>query len=813
MNTAAASFAQSRRGGSAPVEDPWLLTYDSYDPAHEGTREALCTLGNGYWASRGSVPGSVSDEVHYPGTYLAGVYNRVLTDREGRRAETEHLVNAPDWAYLTIAPDAGAAFEPDSAELVGFRQELDLRSGVLTRRQRFRDAAGRATLVTSRQFHSQVQPHLAALQVEVTAQNWSGMVRVRSAVNARVRNGNVVADRGLTDQHLTVLNATEPAADTVLLDVETTQSEVRLATAVRTRFPRSQGHATERITEPGLIGRVSAHQLTSNVPLLIEKVAVQVTSRDPALSTAALGAVDRLTGAGSFEELLTEHVAAWAQLWVRFGITLRADAQTSLALNLNIFHVLQSVAPAELELDAGVPARGLHGEGYRGHVFWDELFVYPMLTLRRPQLTRALLLYRYRRLAAARRAATAVGVPGAIFPWQSGSDGREETPTELFNPLSGGWMPDNSSRQRHVGLAVAYSVWQYYQATGDLEFLIDYGTEILIEVARAFTAMAAYDPATDRFDIVGVMGPDEFHDGYPDAPGEGLRNNAYTNVLASWVLARAAEALSLVPEHDRERLLGTLRLGSDEPIAWERMSRRVRVPFHDDGVISQFEGYADLAEFDWAAYRARYGNIGRLDLILQAEGKNTNSYRLSKQADVLMLFYLFSAEELTDIFARMGYVLHPEAIPRTIQFYGARSSHGSTLSRLVQSWVSVRADRGQSWALLLGALDSDLTDSQGGTTREGIHLGAMAGTVDLAIRCYGGLETRQDVLWLHPVLPPQLPSMSFELRYRGQPISVTITAAEVRLHLRRCVAAPIEVCVEGQRSTVGPGQTLTVALR
>ena len=216
--------------------------------------------------------------------------------------------------------------------------------------------------------------------------------------------------------------------------------------------------------------------LRAGQPVTIEKVVAVATSRDPALSSA--GAVrDRpgLPGPRTAAALLRTHEAAWERLWERFGVDVRAGQRQSLALNLNTFHVLQTVAAAGPDLDAGVPARGLHGEGYRGHVFWDEMFVYPMLTLRRPELTRALLRYRHRRLDAARAAARDAGLDGAMFPWQSGSDGREETPNELYNPRTESWMPDNSHLQRHVGLAVAYSVWQYYQATADLAFLVDVG--------------------------------------------------------------------------------------------------------------------------------------------------------------------------------------------------------------------------------------------------------------------------------------------------------------------------------------------------
>lgn len=801
-------------GGAVDVaSDGWRLVYDRFDPGQEGTREALCTLGNGYWATRGAVPGSTADGTHYPGTYLAGVFNRLTGDLGGRSIETEHLVNAPDWTWLTIAPVDGSVLRPGVQEMLSHHQILDLRRGVLTRMNRYRDAAGRTTRVTSRQLQSMADPHLASLEVTVVAEDWSGELVVRSVVNGDVANRNVVADQSLPGEHLVTVGAVEIDSETVLHEAATSQSQIRIATAVRTRLVPSCA-VVARHPDGGGIG--PGHEITVAVAageaVTVEKVAVAVTSRDRAISTAALDAERRIRSAPAFTDLLLEQERAWAQLWGRFRIDLQAGSEHAMSLNLHILHVLQTVAAASSDLDAGLPARGLHGEGYRGHIFWDEVFVYPMLTLRRPDLTRAFLLYRHRRLPAARMAARRAELAGAMFPWQSGSDGREETPPALFNVRNDEWMPDNSHRQRHVGLAVAYSVWQYYQSTSDIGFLIDYGAELMIEVARLFSSLAVWDDSDERFDITGVMGPDEYHDGCPDAPGEGLRNNAYTNVLAAWVLSRALETVALLGGRDCGLLWRRLDLTPEETARWERVSRRLRVAFHADGIISQFEGYEALEEFDWETYRRRYGNIGRLDLILQAESDTTNRYKLSKQADVLMLFYLFSAEELRAIFTRLGYELPPELLPRTVDYYLARTSHGSTLSRLAHGWVLARTHRAGPWSLFEQALEADLADTQGGTTREGIHLGAMAGSADMMIRCFGGVETREDALYLHPVVPDELAGVSFQLRYRGQPIVVELTPYLMQIRLQACSAEPVTICAEGTMRTLGPGESWSVPL-
>ena len=178
---------------------------------------------------------------------------------------------------------------------------------------------------------------------------------------------------------------------------------------------------------------------------------------------------------------------------------------------LHIFHLLQTVSENTIDLDVGVPSRGWHGEAYRGHILWDELFIFPFLNLRLPELTRSLLMYRYRRLEEARHLARQAGHRGAMFPWQSGSDGREESQVLHLNPRSGRWVPDESNLQRHVSAAIAYNVWQYHQATQDVEFLAHYGAEMLLSIARFWASIATFDPERERYEIRGVAGPDEYH--------------------------------------------------------------------------------------------------------------------------------------------------------------------------------------------------------------------------------------------------------------------------------------------------------------
>jgi len=662
---------------------------------------------------------------------------------------------------------------------------------------------------------SMADRHVAALAVELTPENWSGRLTVRTALDGAVTNSGVRRYRDLASQHLETLEREHLGADTIFLRVRTNQSSIEMAQAARTRLYRG-GEEIEAERRLDQEADTIAQEISTNVAegdvILVEKIVALHTSVDRASSEPGLEAKRTLAYAGRFDDVLTAHALAWAHLWDDCGISLEddVDSRTELKLRVHVFHLLQTVSPHTAEHDAGVPARGWHGEAYRGHVFWDELFIFPFLNLRLPTLTRALLRYRYRRLTEARRAARDAGYRGAMFPWQSGSNGREESQRVHLNPRSGRWVPDNSWRQRHINAAIAYTVWAYHQATDDHEFLYAYGAEMLLEIARFWTSLATYNAAIDRYEVKGVMGPDEYHTAYPGTAPEqegGVDNNAYTNVMAAWVLSRACDTLDLLPKTHCRELCERIGLTTGEIERWHEISRKLRVPFHGDGIISQFEGYGELLEFDWSGYTERYGDIQRLDRILEAEGDTTNRYKLSKQADVLMLFYLFSADELKLLFEQLGYPFDGDTIPRNVAYYLERTSHGSTLSRVAHAWVLARSDRPRSWHLFQAALDSDIADIQGGTTAEGIHVGAMAGSIDLVQRCYLGIEVRGNVLHFDPSLPPDLRLVASRLRYRRHTLDVEVDHTALRISSRAQTAAPITIGYRGRFRDVTPGDT------
>jgi trehalose/maltose hydrolase-like predicted phosphorylase len=651
--------------------------------------------------------------------------------------------------------------------------------------------------------------HLAALESTIVPENWSGEMELRSGLDGNVSNTGVERYNDLNGVHLQHVETGNVDEDSIYLTVQTNQSLIRMTQAARTRLFMDGKRLVlpaNTQTERGSI--VQSFKLTckKQKSVRIEKLVAIYTSRDHAISEASLESRHEINRIGNFNQIISAHIKAWARIWRLSDIEITGNNETQLLLRLHIFHLIQTVSLNTIETDVGIPSRGWHGEAYRGHIFWDELFIFPFINFHFPALARSLIMYRYRRLHEARYAAKEEGYKGAMYPWQSGSNGREESQVIHLNPNSGKWDPDNTYLQRHVNAAIAYNIYQYYKITNDIEFMSYYGTEMMLDIARFWVSKCTYNSDRDKYEIRHVVGPDEFHTRYPDSEEPGLNNNAYTNIMAAWVIKKTLDILELLTEKRKSELMDHLGIEKNDLIHWEDISRKMFIPFHDGDIISQFEGYENLLELDWEKYRKQYDNIQRLDRILKAEGDDPNRYKLSKQADVLMLFFLFSSEELKNIFQRLGYAFDPDMIPRNIDYYKNRSSHGSSLSRLIYSWVLARLDRAESWQYFEEAIKSDFEDIQGGTTPEGIHLGAMAGTVDMLQRCYTGIEVRDTILWMNPVLPREVKSIKMHIRYNGHWIRLFFSSRMLTIAFEEGHLPKVTLGFKTHIFKMGPGE-------
>lgn len=748
------------------IEKQWSIEYEGYHTGNEPTHEALLTVGNGYFGTRGALEETRANGTNYPGTYIAGLYNRLKTPVGGRDVENEDFVNGPNWLPVQFKIDGGGWVAVNDKTIQTIYRKIDFRDGILNRVMIVADDKGNETEITSQRLASMKHPHLAAMRYTAKPINYNGTLTFRTGIDGDIINDGVKRYRELNQQHLKP-SSSKAQGNVQMLEAETTQSGIKIAEAVKLNFPENAPEITHD-EKPAQVFSSFSKELEMGESYSFEKVVTIYTSRElEADADVMKTAVKELEKAPHFDTIAKESRQEWDKLWDEMDLKVEGDRVSQNLLRLHMYHLMISASPHNEKLDAGVTARGLHGEAYRGHIFWDELFILPFYFIHYPDVAKSLLMYRYRRLDEARKYAGEHGYEGAMFPWQSGSSGREETQTLHLNPVSGEWGADHSSLQRHVSLAIAFNIWQYYHITNDKPFIEKYGAEMFLEICRFWASKAKYSADDGKYHIEKVMGPDEFHEKYPDKEEGGLKDNAYTNIMAVWSFRKAFKIMGLMDDKAKNNLLQNLQITDDELARWTDISQNMKVVIEND-IISQYDGYFKLKELDWDAYREKYDNIYRMDRILKAEGKSADDYKVSKQADTLMTFYNLSEEEVTSTLNKLGYKLSDDYLAKNLQYYLKRTSHGSTLSRVVHALLaSMSGDEELSWNMYQDALASDFNDIQGGTTGEGIHVGVMAGTVMIALTTYAGIHLNGENLEINPNLPDLWKKMDFNMKFKG----------------------------------------------
>jgi trehalose/maltose hydrolase-like predicted phosphorylase len=755
------------------VSSPWSLEYHKFEPGQEKLREALCTLGNGYLGTRGSFTETSASRVHYPATYMAGVYNKLETQIAGKTITNEDLVNCPNWLPLTFKTGKDQKWiTPSKQNIISYFQKLDFKNAVLIRNYKIKEKSGKITSIETRRIVHMKNMHLVAQEYSITPENYDGEIIIRTGLDGTVENDGVERYSDLNSLHLAPDEVGNFSDNGIYLSVVTSQSNIKI-TQASSLYITSSGKeinpiAIETIKEEKAIFQEYRIKANKKQKYTIEKNVSINTSRDKDTNNPLQSSIESSKNCPGFESLYESNKKAWAELWDIFDINVEGHAFSQKTLRLHILHLLETASIHNTQLDVGIPARGLSGEAYRGHIFWDEVFILPVYDFRIPEITQSTLLYRYRRLEQARKYARENGYQGAMFPWQSGSTGEEETQIIHLNPQSGKWGPDNSRNQRHISFDIAYSIWEHWKITKDLDFLTKYGAELFLSIAKFGASLTYYDSNDKRYHTTGLMGPDEFHERLPGAEEAGLKDNAYTNIMIVWTLKRALYLVSsILQDEHKAKLLKKLEITEDELKLWEELTKKIKLIINEDGIISQFDGYFDLKELDWKAYKKKYGNIQRMDRILKAEGKSPNDYKVAKQADTLMLPYLFPISELTEIFNGLGYKFDMDILRKNYQYYVQRTSHGSTLSKVVHCYISdILGQSKQSWKWYCEVLNSDINDIQGGTTPEGIHTGVMGGSVYIAIKMYGGVDLINGIINVEPDVPRKWKHIHFKLKYR-----------------------------------------------
>lgn len=729
----------------------WQLDYHDLatGPRSYG-QESLLALGNGYLGWRGAPLTTAYSDDHYPGLYVAGIFNQTSTPIEGRNVINEDLVNFPNPLRLKLFVDGKELTTPYDRREV----KLLLAQGLLIEHFEYPVAKGRLTLKTVRT----VDPkHYHQLGAQILVQSdFNAQLRVQFMTDGTTENKNVARYRQFHSREYQVQNM-----DQGILQAQTLKSQVALVVGAKTQSDDLQ--FSEHTAKDQLIDEAEV-ALSANQAITFNRVAVIATSYE---MSDPLTFVKKQLATANFRQIKEHSEDYWRHYWQAHDLVLDSDTpDLQWLLRLNRFHLRQAAQhQANRDLDASVGSRGLTGEGYRGHIFWDELLLIPYYATTQPQTARDLLQYRLKRLDAAKANAKSENEAGAMYPWQSAMYGDEQSQLIHLNPISHDWDPDNSRLQRHVSLAVVYNIWNYTRITGQYDVLNDGGLAVLLETTKFWLHKVSYDG--ERYHLSGVMGPDEFHEAYPGAKQSGLTDNAYTNLMLAWSLDWLLKLA-----HDDQVNFAQIcaQVGFDDDLLAKAnaVAHKLALNINADGVIEQYQGYFDLKRLDFGAYAKKYGDIHRIDRILKANGENPDDYQANKQADTLMAVYNLGEDKVAHLIQQLGYNLPQDWLTQNQRYYLARTVHGSTMSRSVYGMLDeLLGKTDEALDFLTTAIKSDYEDIQGGTTAEGIHTGVM-GSVLYAIEYgFAGISYAKNQLNIDPHLPKSWHKLQFNQLFQG----------------------------------------------
>jgi kojibiose phosphorylase len=715
----------------------WSVMEKGFDPRKMHHGETLFTIGNGYLGTRGAFEETYPGEVR--STFIHGVFDDVPV------VFTE-LANATDWLELEIIL-AGERFSLDQGELLAFTRSLDLKTACLKRELRWCSPKGRETRLVFERFASLANPHLCAVRMVLTPENYSGRIEVRSGLSGEVDN--------LAFKHWDWLGQ-GLRGQTAWLHCRTRATRIELAAGLRMTL-QCEGHQT-RIARwdvhnhPTLVASVNAEK--GEIVTGVKWVVFYTNREEKQPIKQCLGELRRLATL-DWKIAREDHDQAWKAEWEQCDVIIEGDEEAQLAVRFNLFQLLSAAPRGDEHVNIG--AKMLSGYGYRGHSFWDtEIFMLPFLTYTRPEIARNLLSYRWHNLAGAHTKALANGYRGAQYPWESAATGEEVTPT---------WVPDPQDRTKliriwtgdieiHISADIAYAIRQYWRATGDDAFLLQRGAEIILDTARFWSSRVEWEADLQRYEISGVVGPDEYHDN--------VDNNVYTNALARWNLQDGLKlAAWMQSAHPAEwrRLNRRLHLKNKELKHWQEVIDHIYVAFDPKTkLIEQFEGYFQRNDVDLAALEPRTESVQTLYGI-----DGINATQVLKQPDVLMLMYLFP--ELYD----------DETLRANYAYYTARTDHtfGSSLGPSITAIMACRVNDPVAYEHFMRAARADLFDVRNNAS-DGIHGASAGGLWQTVVFGFAGLEHGSHGWKAHPRLPSNWTRLAFRIVDHSQSIQFDI---------------------------------------
>jgi beta-phosphoglucomutase len=715
----------------------WLLTETQFAPDQLNYKETVFTIGNGYLSTRGSL------EEGYPGSNSATLINGVYDDIPIFFTE---LANCPNWLPLTICVE-DEEFRLDRGELVSYQRQLDLRRGLLSRKLRWRSPKGKTLDIACERFASQADQHVLALRWQITPIDCEGDFKVQAGIDGTPENDGfnhwVILDQG----H----DAGGDGSPSVWLRVRTRKSRIELGMATQLTLAGAEGriHDASVAEAPTLAATFHA---AAGQTVTLEKTVTVLTSREVPNPQAT--AREKLASLLPYAELLAVQERAWAEIWQKSDIEIEGNSQAQLILRYNLFQLL--IAAPRHDDRVSIPAKTLSGLGYRGHIFWDtDFFIFPFFIFTQPEIARNLLSYRYHTLEGARRKATHYGYRGAMYAWESAATGDDVTPRwgMAENPYGEDVTISCSIREIHISSVVAQAIWWYWYSTQDDEWMRDCGAEIILDTALFWSSRVEYDVKRECWSILGVIGPDEYHDN--------VNNSAFTNRLVQWHLEKALQIYDWLEQAFPEKavqLTEKLQLTAKRRRRWQDIAEQLWIPYDPEtGLIEQFEGFFKLEDIDLSQYEPRTSSM---QAILGIQG--TNRRQVLKQPDVLMLLYLMGLSPETDY--------GPEVLKKNWEYYAPRTdlTYGSSLGPAIQGLVAAAVgETEKAYEYVRLAALVDLEDNRGNAA-DGIHAASCGNIWQAVIFGVAGVKFSESGPTANPQLPPTWKRLKFKLHWRGR---------------------------------------------
>ena len=756
----------------APIEDyppdEWSLMETRFHPEFTAQMEAVLALGNGYLGMRGN-PEEGSPSVQN-GTFVNGFYESwpiVYAEEAYGFARTgQTMLNVTDSKIIRLFVD-DEPFSVSDARTRQYQRQLNMKSGTLDREILWETRSGMHVRIKSRRLISFHQRHAAAISYEVTLLNGAAPVVMSSEMHYRRSSGD---EKRVEDpRQAKTLNGTvlQPRAHfardrRIVLVHGTVQSRMVLACGIDHDIESDQPpqYTAEHTEDFGQVAFMIDAQRGNTIRLT--KYMTYHTSKTDSpdeVGFRAESTLNRVMRQG-FSELLAEQEEYLDDFWRKSDVrvcNLKTDrvklstVEVQQVIRVNLFHILQASARAE---DHGVAAKGLTGQAYEGHYFWDtEIYLLPFLIYTSPQIAKNLLRVRYGMLDKARLRARELSQRGALFPWRTISGEEASAYYEA------------GTAQYHINADIMYALRKYVNATGDEEFLFECGAEMLVETARLWRDLGFFSPRKEgKFCINGVTGPDEYK--------TVVNNNTYTNLMSRENLRYAVEtveAMRLKKPEALQALMQKTGLQLSEVEEWKRAADNMYIPFDTaTGIYPQDDSFLDREPWDFENTPAE-----KYPLLLFYHPLNIYRHQVIKQADVILAMFL------------LGHEFSLEAKKRNFEFYDRLTTGDSSLSSSIEAIVALEVGEFEK-AVEYGraALLMDLADV-GGNVKDGCHIASMGGTWMVFAYGFGGLRDYDGTLSFRPQRPPEARAvLRFPLTYRGQLLDVEISPEATTYALR-----------------------------